>query len=333
MDLKLDGPRRLRVRRAARASRPSSGSSSTSRAERRGTITVSTLSPDDYGQRVESYTDASVVILDGDKRIASTAADVPERPPEGGLGQRQRRRQPRPDLHGERRGRGGRDPPAAGRAGRRLAARHDLRGPRGRRLPRPRRDLRRRHLPPPPVGDPAAAGRRAAPRPRRLLGRRAGRGERRVRRPRARVQLDGAPDRGPDRGAPARAHPPRGGDPAGRRVVRGRPRPRRRDGDRRPDGRRGDRRRRRAGEHARAGQHPPGGRPPGQSRRVPAGAARRRGGGHRRRPARRDPGRRGERARGAARLAGGLPAGVRHRLRRPRRPHRSRTASATCSRT
>ena len=52
--------------------------------EPRGTITVSTLSPDDYGQRVESYTDASVVILDGDKRIASTAADVPDDLPKEG---------------------------------------------------------------------------------------------------------------------------------------------------------------------------------------------------------------------------------------------------------
>jgi diguanylate cyclase (GGDEF)-like protein len=50
----------------------------------RGEIAVSTLSPEEYGQRVESYTDASVVILEGGRRIASTAADVPDNLPEEG---------------------------------------------------------------------------------------------------------------------------------------------------------------------------------------------------------------------------------------------------------
>ena len=46
------------------------------------------------------------------------------------------------------------------------------------------------------------------------------RGQRRVRRARQRVQLDGAPARGAAGGAPARARAPAGGDPARRRVVR-----------------------------------------------------------------------------------------------------------------
>jgi diguanylate cyclase (GGDEF)-like protein len=51
---------------------------------RRGEITVSMSSPDEYGQRVERFTDASVVILDDGRRIASTAADVPDTLPEEG---------------------------------------------------------------------------------------------------------------------------------------------------------------------------------------------------------------------------------------------------------
>jgi diguanylate cyclase (GGDEF)-like protein len=51
---------------------------------RRGEITVAMSSPDEYGQRVERFTDASVVILDDGRRIASTAADVPDTLPEEG---------------------------------------------------------------------------------------------------------------------------------------------------------------------------------------------------------------------------------------------------------
>jgi diguanylate cyclase (GGDEF)-like protein len=51
---------------------------------RRGEITVAMSSPDEYGQRVERFTDASVVILDDGTRIASTAADVPDTLPEEG---------------------------------------------------------------------------------------------------------------------------------------------------------------------------------------------------------------------------------------------------------
>ena len=50
----------------------------------RGEITVAMSSPDEYGQRVERFTDASVVILDDGRRIASTAADVPDTLPEEG---------------------------------------------------------------------------------------------------------------------------------------------------------------------------------------------------------------------------------------------------------
>ena len=63
-------------------------------------------------------------------------------------------------------------------------------------------------------------------------------GQRRVRRARQRVQLDGPPARGAAGGAPARARPPPGGDPARRRVVHQEPGPRRPAGDRRPDRRR-----------------------------------------------------------------------------------------------
>ena len=171
-----------------------------------------------------------------------------------------------------------------------------------RRLPRARVRLRRRRLAPPPVGDPAPAGRRPAARQRRLLGHRAGRGQRRVRRARQGVQLDGAPARVPPGGAPARARAAAGGDPPRRRVVRRRPRPRRTAGDRGADRGRRHRRRGRPRHDARRGGPPEGGRPHRRAGGVPARAARRRGGGDRRRADRRDPGRRRQRA-GRARWA------------------------------
>ena len=160
----------------------------------------------------------------------------------------------------------------------------------------------------------------------RLLDRGADRGQRRVRRARQRVQLDGAPARGAAGGAPARARAPAGGDPARRRVVRRGPRPRRRCSRSSCRPRSTASAPTAAARRCAAGPAAAcrGGRRAGDARRPSPASSRRRGGGagRRRAPAETDLG-------GASALAAAAAAPgerrprARHDLRRPRRPRRS----------
>ena len=95
-------------------------------------------------------------------------------------------------------------------------------------LPRARLRLRAHRVAVAAVARSSACCRRPAPRRRGLLGPGARRGQRRVRRARQGVQLDGPPARGPAGGAPARARAPAGRHPPRGRVVRQGPGPRRR---------------------------------------------------------------------------------------------------------
>ena len=282
------------------------------------------LSPQQYAERISGLTAAEVVVVAGDQPLATTQPDadpdeLPDRGPVTVAGVDYRASSFKALAVGGpievsllMPNRETASPDVARVAG----------GPdRVPRLPRARVRLRRRGQPAAAVRDPAAAGGRAAARQRGLLGRGARRGQRRVRRARQGVQLDGAPARGAAGGAPARARAPAGGDPPGRRVVLGQPRPRRAAGDRGADRGRRHRRRLRPRDDARRRRRAAAG---GGARRRAGGvrprAARRRGGGDRRRPGRGDPDRRRERARRAARRQRGGRPGGRHRVGRPRRP-------------
>ena len=198
MQLELDGLGRFESGGRRPWRRPRGGWSTRARS-RPGASPVAMLSPEQYASRISKLTGADVVVEQGDSRSPSTSAsapaDLPDAAPPRSRGPTTASsRSSAPAVGGDVTVR-----PAAARPGhapiRRPAARRWSPAAAFVGFLRARVHLRRRRLAPPPVGDPAPAGGRPAARQRRLLGRRPGRGQRRVRRARQGVQLDGAPAR------------------------------------------------------------------------------------------------------------------------------------------